>query len=468
MKLAKVAISVAVVIGAVATGGSWYTGKQIEQRYGELVQKANQSLQQLKIYGVQAELKDVQIERGLFSSAARYNLAVKSGDESYEFKGNDTLYHGPLPLNRLMKGNIVPVMASAESNISVPENLKAFFTKSELLQGKTDISYSENFSGEVNVSSFRNESRLEVSDSTFKYDLEQSGKGKVKFAIPLFKFNDAESGINVVVEQTEYDVDLKGKSEYQFITLGDFEGKVKSYAFSSVKSDSGAPKVSFNDIKMKGDGKIVNGIYQSYADFTVKNVVLENQTDKQDFGKLKMDIFVGLDAKMYDQFMNDFGSPEKLQSGEVDQNFKALLTKGVQFHLKELALENSKGKNELALVVNSDPFEFEQIRDFNQVLKLFKQSKLSGKFDLAAMEETAKQFNSLNPATKAEADKIAKNFMTDLVAQAQGSDLVELDAEKLKFNLEIDQGKVKLNGNDVPEEQVQGMLFMIMLGLGTM
>ncbi|HDV5963957.1 TPA: DUF945 family protein, partial [Yersinia enterocolitica] len=37
MKKSLVAVSVIVVLGAAWTGASWYTGKLIEQRMGELV-----------------------------------------------------------------------------------------------------------------------------------------------------------------------------------------------------------------------------------------------------------------------------------------------------------------------------------------------------------------------------------------------------------------------------------------------
>lgn len=37
MKLTKIVLSVVAVIGAVAVGGSWYTGKQVEEKYQELV-----------------------------------------------------------------------------------------------------------------------------------------------------------------------------------------------------------------------------------------------------------------------------------------------------------------------------------------------------------------------------------------------------------------------------------------------
>ena len=78
------------------------------------------------------------------------------------------------------------------------------------------------------------------------------------------------------------------------------------------------------------------------------------------------------------------------------------------------------------------------------------------------------QFYALNPETKANAENLAKENILLLIDSAQQSSLAQVDAEKLQLKLEIDQGKVKLNGNEVPEEQVQTALFMIALSLGSL
>lgn len=54
---------------------------------------------------------------------------------------------------------------------------------------------------------------------------------------------------------------------------------------------------------------------------------------------------------------------------------------------------------------------------------------------------------------------------SEFAYQVQASSLATLDKDSLKMKLSIDQGKVNLNGRDVPEAEVQGALFMIMLGL---
>lgn len=128
MKLSKIALSVVAVIGVSVVGGSWYTGKQVEEKYQALVVQANNQLKQLSgEFGANIELKDVQIDRHFFSSDAKYRLEVDFGDgKKLDFIGNDKLHHGPLPLNRLAKFNFAPVMMSMENSLQGPEIFKKF------------------------------------------------------------------------------------------------------------------------------------------------------------------------------------------------------------------------------------------------------------------------------------------------------------------------------------------------------
>lgn len=137
MKLTKITLALAGILGIAVVGGSWYTGQQAEQRYQQLVQQGNQSLKSLKIYGIDAEIKDVKFERYFFSSDVKYTLEVGTVDERYQLQGDDKLFHGPLPLNRLSQVNLMPAMMSVESKLYLPEKFKL---QTPFTEGQTDIS----------------------------------------------------------------------------------------------------------------------------------------------------------------------------------------------------------------------------------------------------------------------------------------------------------------------------------------
>lgn len=74
MKKSLVAAGIIVALGVVWTGGSWYTGKQLESRIAEVVQQANAQLQN-SAPEAGLELGWQNYQRGLFSS--HLQLVVK-------------------------------------------------------------------------------------------------------------------------------------------------------------------------------------------------------------------------------------------------------------------------------------------------------------------------------------------------------------------------------------------------------
>ncbi|MGO2435550.1 MAG: YdgA family protein, partial [Serratia proteamaculans] len=134
MKKSLVAVSVIVVLGAAWTGASWYTGKLIEQRMGEVVDNANS---QLKVYLPKAGVKlgYENYQRGIFSSKIRYVLRadgsvttdeapLKAGDEVAFM---ETIDHGPFPFAQLKKFNLLPSMASLHTELENTPATKGLF-----------------------------------------------------------------------------------------------------------------------------------------------------------------------------------------------------------------------------------------------------------------------------------------------------------------------------------------------------
>ena len=130
-----------------------------------------------------------------------------------------------------------------------------------------------------------------------------------------------------------------------------------------------------------------------------------------------------------------------------------------------LSFENEKGKSDLAVIVNLKPFELENVDNF---IDIFENSSVDFTINSSFFEEVNKQLNLLNPKTKANAAEQAKSETAMLIEQARQSGAVVVDKDNIKFKLEIHDGKVKHNGREMSEEEVQGVLFMLMLGLGSL
>lgn len=309
MKLSTIALSTVITLGVISVGGSWYTGKQVEEHYQEWIQIANNKLEVLQQSGVQAELKNVSLERHLFSSDIHYDFETKIDGFVDKFSGSGKVYHGPLPINRLLKGNILPAMASLETTVFVPENLKAFFNSPELAFADVAVSYSGNISGNLNGKGMTLDKKLpfQLSDFSSHFDVNSSGKGNVAVKIPKVIFWNTSTNQEFSVEQIEYKMALTGESQYPQLSSGDIEMKVKSYTISNIGLKD-APQVIANNLSFQGDSQFKGAVYESKGDFSSELALkMPNNMPLLELGKLKMDILMAMDAKSLNEIMSFLG-----------------------------------------------------------------------------------------------------------------------------------------------------------------
>ncbi|HDL2944361.1 TPA: YdgA family protein, partial [Mannheimia haemolytica] len=308
MKLTKIALSVVAVISAVAVGGSWYTGKQVEEKYQELVVQANNQLKQLSgEFGANIELKDVQIDRHFFSSNAKYRLEVDLGNgKKLDFVGNDKLHHGPLPLNRLAKLNLAPVMMSAESKLQAPEALKKLMDE-HIGTGFSNISYSGDVEGHFDISPIKHSDEtghIETTPIKVQYSYDQKLKG-VDSTVELESLKIKAEEFDFQIQGIVYDVQTENNESYPNLTLGKGSGKINAIEFKSKDGKLSQIKdvVVKGDNLLKGDRLISTGDLEA-ATFNIEGV---------EMGKLKMDMAYDLDAKLTNDITPLLSNPQTLE-----------------------------------------------------------------------------------------------------------------------------------------------------------
>lgn len=472
MKLSTVALSVAVILGAVATGGSWYTGKQVEQRYHELVAQGNSNLKELESLGIQAQIKNVKFERNFFSSDVSYEVEAKMDDKAFMLKGSDKVHHGPFPLNRVVKGKIVPVMASIDSTLTSQENTDLQFAKPEVLVGQTDVSYSSDLDGSFKLSAFKGyENVFDMGETDVDFEWKKSGAGSAEVKIPQIRVTNPESKEEFTFNEMQYALTFpKEAKDYSSLALGKAEAKIKSIVFRDTYRTSGFNGVEISNLGGKSENKVANELYEGVGDVSAKIALVSADEKRTELGKFTADFFMKSDAKATDSLMK-FAQmdPEMIQPDEMMPHLKALFAKDVQFHLKNVSFENEKGQHTLSLVMNTNPFNPETLSGLEEIIAIFKQSKINLVLNLAAFEEMLKQLEMAGPhadqANNAEAS--AKAATDQLVGFAQSNgNLLKVDPDNITFNLAIDQGKVMLNGKEIPPEEIFITLLSLGIGLG--
>lgn len=158
-KWASVSCAV-VALGAIWTGTAWYTGKQLEAELGPLAEITNQQAQQIGLnMDTPLSFELVSLERGVFTSQARYRLLATSPRKNGPPVERDVQFvafidHGPFPLSRLSQGHFLPAMLATRVQLVQTPSTDAWFAA---VKGAAPVvaeavaSYSRDVSGTLHV-----------------------------------------------------------------------------------------------------------------------------------------------------------------------------------------------------------------------------------------------------------------------------------------------------------------------------
>ncbi|WP_150538404.1 YdgA family protein [Actinobacillus vicugnae] len=465
MKKSTIALSVVAVLAAITTGGAYYTGNQIEQRYPELIAKANTGLKVLNAYDVNAQIEEIKLTKGLFSSDVEYDLKVQTKEQTFTLKGHDKLYHGPLPLNRLIKGNLAPMLLSAETQIStLDEKVKAYFTDSNVLSATTHTSYRGDVLGNVTINPFKSKT-IEASKIYFEGDY--TGLGKQKLQTDSLKLQNGNE--TIALTGLNYQANYQTNQNYPAIKgLGDYQFALKKLTITS----ENCPIFNLNELRSKGNSNIANDRVLSSTDLTFK-MDGNNGSANAKLGQMHFDMQADLDAKSFNEFMvlsENFDEKNPEFEQQLHTALTRLLTQSAQLKVKELSLENSKGKNRFALNLDLNKFDIAQVSQLSsveQVLKIFKPSSLNLDLNLATTEEFIAKWLTIVPDQNylGNPEENAKRIVQQLASIAKQSQLASVDAENVKLALNIENGKVNLNGRTLSESELQMILWALVLSI---
>ena len=198
----KLALAVAVPL-ALFGAATFYTSTQVESTARDAVDQANLKLREMGVgAGADVSLTLLSFERGLLSSTARYQIDIDVADdegntEHYALLLNDRLEHGPFPVSRLSRGQLMPVAAQSHFELErTPLTQKLFDAAAgEVpLVGEVTIGYDGGQAGDLRTAA------LNIEDD-----------GSVRIAPASFNFEANRDGSDVRMdgELAEIDIDLQ-------------------------------------------------------------------------------------------------------------------------------------------------------------------------------------------------------------------------------------------------------------------
>ncbi len=199
----KLALAVAVPL-ALFGAATFYTSTQVESTARDAVDQANLKLREMGVgAGADVSLTLLSFERGLLSSTARYQIDIDVADdegntEHYALLLNDRLEHGPFPVSRLSRGQLMPVAAQSHFELErTPLTQKLFDAAAgEVpLVGEVTIGYDGGQAGDLRTAA------LNIED--------EDGSVRIASANLNFEANRDGSDVRMDGELAEIDIDLQ-------------------------------------------------------------------------------------------------------------------------------------------------------------------------------------------------------------------------------------------------------------------
>ncbi|WP_426140164.1 YdgA family protein [Pseudomonas sp. DWP3-1-2] len=474
-KSAGIAVGVIVVIGALATGGAWYTGTRLEGVLRDSIQNANLELaNSLKGSNSSMTIELASMDRHLFSSTAHYRVVIQDPNltadgTNAEFLFVDHIEHGPFPVSRITSLKLLPVMAQSNFEMEKSPSAEKWFAMSKgvaPVKGYASVGYDRAVSGALNLSPLE----MNDTDGTFTFsglnmDVDASADAeKVNFAGNMDNLKLDVTGpdgqVMLAVQGLTFDSGgTKGKSGFY---LGHSNLKIAS-ALAQV---AGQPPILFKDVVNTNLAQEDEGKFAAQVNYNVGMINFQGN----DLGAAQMafkvsNFDVAATQALYQLYETKIlpqqqaaaaaGEPLQLALLPADQQLmeaqmSRLLAGKPHVEFEKLALKTTNGESHVRIAVDlKDPGSLDQpssavlaksIGQLDAKVVLSKpmiqdiatlQAKAAGLTDAAAIETQAKSASDMI-ATLAVALQLAKaegeNVVTDL---HYANDVVDFNGQKM-------------------------------------
>ena len=493
MKKSVVALGVIVALGAVGVGGAWFTGEKAQTEYLRQIELANKEAQALgSSNSFKVVYKNKQFDRGLFTSQVEDELVISLPEEGETFTipFSTKLYHGPFPLDQLTKFNFMPTMFSAQGVVGKNETTQPLF---DLLKSDKPVQYQAttgyNLSTKGKVELAGGEltdpespgTKVTWSDINMGFDVNKDLAGKYDMTL-----NEVSATVlpEVMEEQDGEDMPksitmkMKGMkvegsynpTKWAYIYTGKSTSLIDSFEMATLYHAGKESTVVQKGFKAKSDISLDGDFVSAKSENTVDSIAI----DGKDFGKLTYNVELNhIEANAINALIEalftvfesisdeeNFSNEEmvsEILSSWAENHGMAIFNNQPQIKLNPISISNSQGKVSLDLNVAlaKDP-KFDLMA--GSLYKQFTDFAVNIHVDKAAVEKLMTQ---LDP----EADKaLIKAQIEEQAKQAAAQNIVVNNDKNVTLNLVLEKGELKLNGQVIPEEQVQGVLFMLMMG----
>ena len=492
MKKSLVAVGVVAALGVVWTAGAWFTGKQMEARFADMIAETNTQLNSTAPEAALA-LSYQNYQRGLFSSHLQLVIQPAAGKESPWLKPgqqvvfDESVDHGPFPFAQLKSFNLLPAMASVSSTLVNNAVSKPLF---DAAKGKSP------FSAETRVGySAATDTRITLEPLNYEAEGE-----KMAFSGGTLRMQADREGKELA---------LSGEIKSgDFDTLNEYNQRVQ-LSFSNLKTDGasemtdfaeriGSQKLSLDKLAIAIEGQqmaVIEGMNLDGAstltsdrkaidtrlDYTLNSLKLQSQ----DMGSGKLSLKINkLDGEAWHQFNQQYqaqmnalaAQPELMQDPQVYQqqmtaaffgSMPILLKGGPTITVAPLSWKNAKGESSLNIALQlNDPSGATGVpqslgEEIDRSVKSL-DSKLVIQTPMATQLMT--QVAQLEGQNAESAARMATMTVERFAAMGQQFGLTTREKDNIVSALQYGAGKITLNGKTMTPEEAMIMFMMAQQG----
>ncbi|MGF7452371.1 YdgA family protein [Pasteurella bettyae] len=486
MNKSKLAAAVIIALGAVWTGGAWFTGKTAETEYQYQLDRVNQQLSQLDIVkelNYELKITDVSFERGLFSSDIHYAIeytSLKDQNKKGKLPFESKLYHGPLPLNLVRQLNFTPAIFSETSQLVKNEQTQILFdtVKDKIpLNTELTLTYAQQLKGALFIAAGEFESSDDIkaswSDASIKFDVNKEGEGKYDYSLQDAKITlsgeqlkSFEYGDETKNKLQSLDIamqDLKGQAEItdsQKLYLGNYDG-----ILGNLKYSYHYEKPEVNGLSMMQFDQW-NFSYQATENDGFLNYDSKNKLSAVTFNQKNLgEVVINVKAEhLLASALNKLSDAALLEDNKaVDSLLMEILKNQPHLQILPFSIKNDKGLMSHNINIELANVDLNRTLKLGKFLSLFKQLSWSTYVDKSALANLYHYIDSLSEKTNEKSDKQVQQEIDQLIKDLHQQNVIVEDEKFVKLDLRLENGKLKLNDHEIPEEYISMMIFALML-----
>ena len=467
--MSKAVVGGVVVAGvlAVAIGGSWFTGTQVEKSFRALEEEGYAFSSASG--NVELEFRSLTYERSLFSAKARTEWAVSLAgkmDDMPVFLDHE-IKHGPFPSLKF-----ATVRSTLEMPEAIPAEIRSVLMTAlngrSLIEAETRVGLDGESHQNTLVSpaldlAFPENVQVTWGGMNADWNVKSNGAETSTLSAPLFAVAVPAETVTFRLEGLSATQDLVPLDQYP--KLGQGTGSFMIERITAENAEE-AFSMAVNGIRMNSEARTDDQFLSAEANLGIEKIIVQNETIENAGFAFRLDrlslaplnaIAESLEAVSVDQI--DSETQQALM-----ENLTAVLKQQPVMEIKRIGFKANEGELNMSTRVaytgsgdlSRPPVAADIDADVRMaVAKPLLERILAG--TVGTRHAAMVLFEEEHEEGEPDMEKLARDFAVNVVSQFEQAGLIKADADKLTLSFQNSKGQMMLNEKPVTPAELGAM-----------